>query len=175
MQKDFCERNKRNRRSSFLKIGTLGDAPDAYISRELFEDYKSRYSFPRIGEVLITCSGTVGKCLPYDGADAYYQDSNIVWIDNPTTEVSNELLFRILTNVSWGKLNSTTITRIYGPDLRGLSIWFTADPNEQQRIVSCLSSLDDLIAAQSDTVEALTTHKNGLIQQLFPSPPELEA
>jgi len=41
---------------------------------------------------------------------------------------------------------------------------------EQHRIASCLSSLDDLIAAQSDKVAALKTHKKGLMQQLFPSP-----
>jgi type I restriction enzyme S subunit len=43
---------------------------------------------------------------------------------------------------------------------------------EQQRIVTCLSSLDDLIAAQGDKLEALKTHKKGLMQQLFPSPAE---
>lgn len=46
---------------------------------------------------------------------------------------------------------------------------------EQQRIASCLSSLDDLIAAQSNKLEALKTHKKGLMQQLFPSPAEAEA
>jgi type I restriction enzyme S subunit len=41
---------------------------------------------------------------------------------------------------------------------------------EQQHIADCLSSLDDLIAAQTQTLEALKTHKQGLMQQLFPSP-----
>ena len=41
---------------------------------------------------------------------------------------------------------------------------------EQQRIASCLTSLDDLIAAQTQKHEALKTHKKGLMQQLFPSP-----
>jgi type I restriction enzyme S subunit len=43
-------------------------------------------------------------------------------------------------------------------------------PAEQHRIATCLSSLDDLIAAQSDRLAALQTHKQGLLQQLFPSP-----
>lgn len=46
---------------------------------------------------------------------------------------------------------------------------------EQKRIVACLSSLDGLITAQSDKLEALKTHKRGLMQQLFPSPSEAEA
>lgn len=39
---------------------------------------------------------------------------------------------------------------------------------EQQKIADCLGSLDELIAAQGRKVEALKTHKNGLMQQLFP-------
>jgi type I restriction enzyme R subunit len=38
-----------------------------------------------------------------------------------------------------------------------------------------LTSLDDLIAAQSDKIEALKTHKRGLMQQLFPAPSEAES
>jgi type I restriction enzyme S subunit len=45
-------------------------------------------------------------------------------------------------------------------------------PAEQQRIASCLSSLDALIAAESKKLEALKTHKKGLMQQLFPVPEE---
>lgn len=39
---------------------------------------------------------------------------------------------------------------------------------EQQKIADCLSSLDELIAAQGRKVDALKTHKKGLMQQLFP-------
>ena len=41
-------------------------------------------------------------------------------------------------------------------------------PAEQQKIADCLSSLDELIAAQARKVHALKTHKKGLMQQLFP-------
>ena len=43
------------------------------------------------------------------------------------------------------------------------------EPDEQQRIASCLSSFDALITAETQKLEALKTHKNGLVQQLFPS------
>lgn len=46
---------------------------------------------------------------------------------------------------------------------------------EQQRIASCLSSLDALITAEAQKLEALKTHKKGLMQQLFPSPEEVDA
>lgn len=47
-------------------------------------------------------------------------------------------------------------------------------PAEQQRIATCLSSLDALITAETQKHEALKTHKKGLMQRLFPSPEEVE-
>lgn len=163
----FAEETNTSNGVPFFKIGTLGGKPDAFISKDLFDEYKSKYNFPRKGEILITCSGTVGKCLVYDGNDAYYQDSNIVWIDNPTLEISNEFLYNILLNVDWGKLNSTTITRIYMSDLRDLSIVYPANPKEQQRIAELLSAVDEEISAQGEAVAALKVHKRGLMQRLF--------
>ncbi|MFC0399425.1 restriction endonuclease subunit S [Paraburkholderia rhizosphaerae] len=46
---------------------------------------------------------------------------------------------------------------------------------EQQRIASCLSSLDAMITAEDQKLEALKTHKKGLLQQLFPSSEEVDA
>ena len=46
---------------------------------------------------------------------------------------------------------------------------------EQQEIADCLSSLDALIAAQADKLDALKTHKKGLMQQLFPNPEAVAA
>ena len=53
--------------------------------------------------------------------------------------------------------------------LKSISLPFPSAP-EQQKIADCLSSLDALIAAQADKLDALKTHKKGLMQQLFPSP-----
>ncbi len=46
---------------------------------------------------------------------------------------------------------------------------FIPSKKEQQKIADCLSSLDDLITAQTQKIEALKLHKKGLMQQLFPS------
>ena len=45
---------------------------------------------------------------------------------------------------------------------------------EQQKIADCLSSLDELIAAQARKVDALKAHKRGLMQQLFPGEGETQ-
>ena len=46
---------------------------------------------------------------------------------------------------------------------------YTPSEPEQQKIADCLGSLDDVIAAQGRKLEALRQHKQGLLQQLFPS------
>src|SRR5690606_3135186 len=57
--------------------------------------------------------------------------------------------------------------RIYYKDIARLQVALPT-PAEQQKIAACLSSLDELIAAQGRKVDALTTHKRGLMHQLFP-------
>ena len=47
-------------------------------------------------------------------------------------------------------------------------------PPEQQKIADCLSSVDELIAAQARKVDAIKTHKKGLMQQLFPREGEIQ-
>ena len=150
----------------FYKIGTIGNAPDAYISKELFDDYKTKYNYPHKGEVMITCAGTVGKCIIYDGKDAYYQDSNIVWIDNSSQSISNSFLYHLLAKVDWRKLNSTTIIRIYNDDLRNLKLSYP-QIEEQQKISRLLSFLDERIATQNKIIEDLKKLKSAIIEEHY--------
>ena len=64
----------------FYKIGTFGSEPDSFITREKFEEYKSKYPYPEIGDILISASGSIGRTVEYKGEEAYFQDSNIVWL-----------------------------------------------------------------------------------------------
>ena len=150
----------------FYKIGTIGNAPDAYISKELFDDYKTKYNYPHKGEVMITCAGTVGKCVIYDGKDAYYQDSNIVWIDNPSQCISNSFLYHLLAKVDWRKLNSTTIIRIYNDDLRNLKLSYP-QIEEQQKISRLLSFLDERIVTQNKIIDKLQSLIKGIRNDVF--------
>ena len=63
-----------------------------------------------------------------------------------------------------------TVAHLYPSQISKLEIDFPSELAEQQRIANCLTSLDDLIAAQTQKLDALKTHKKGLMQQLFPSP-----
>jgi len=57
--------------------------------------------------------------------------------------------------------------------IQALQFSYPKDENEQKVIAECLSILDNLIAAQTQNLEALKTHKKGLMQQLFPAPEEV--
>jgi len=69
----------------------------------------------------------------------------------------------------------TKVLQISPGRLAGIKVAFPSDKAEQQRIASSLTSLDDLISAQTQKLEALKTHKKGLLQQLFPSPEQRTA
>ena len=152
----------------FYKIGTIGGKADAYISKDLFDEYKAKYSFPHKGEVMITCAGTVGKCIIYNGEDSYYQDSNIVWIDNPKEIISNDFLYHLLSKINWSHLNSTTIVRIYNDDLRNLKLYYPIH-DEQKKITNFLSLINKRIATQNKIIEDLKKLKSAITDLLFHS------
>lgn len=62
-----------------------------------------------------------------------------------------------------------SVVHLYPDQLKKLKVIVPTNNLEQQKIAECLSSLDDQIRAQNQKVEALKTHKKGLMQQLFPS------
>lgn len=61
--------------------------------------------------------------------------------------------------------------RIYYRDIARMRLMLP-DVSEQKKIADCLSSIDALIAAEAEKLEALKDHKKGLMQQLFPAPGE---
>lgn len=63
------------------------------------------------------------------------------------------------------------LANLYGKDILGLSFHFPS-LDEQRKIVSCLSEVDNLVTTQSQKVDALKEKKKGLMQHLFPQPGE---
>lgn len=127
----------------FYKIGTFGGEPNAYISRATFEKYKSLYSFPKKGDILISAAGTIGRAVVYNGEPAYYQDSNIVWIDNDETMVLNRYLYYVYQLSPWQISTGGTIARLYNDNIANAKI--NIPPlQEQEHIVSILDRFDAL-------------------------------
>ena len=127
----------------FYKIGTFGKATDSYISEELFDEYKAKYSYPRKGEILISAAGTIGRTVIYDEAPAYFQDSNIVWIANDESVVLNRYLYYFYSLFPWSVAEGGTVARLYNDQIRRTEI--PVPPREvQQKIVSILDRFDAL-------------------------------
>jgi type I restriction enzyme, S subunit len=66
------------------------------------------------------------------------------------------------------KGKTATMTTIGQSDVASVKTSYSKNPKEQQKIASCLSSLDALITAQAEKIEQLKLHKKGLMQGLFP-------
>lgn len=118
----FKEQTKSSGDIPFYKIGTFGKSPDAYIDRKLFEEYKSKYSYPKKGTVLLSTSGTIGRTVVFDGEPAYFQDSNIVWIDNDEKKVINEYLYYAFQTINWTTTKGGTIERLYNKQIEETEI-----------------------------------------------------
>ena len=127
----------------FYKIGTFGAEPDAFISRELFEEYREKFQYPNIGDMLISASGTIGRTVEYKGEEAYFQDSNIVWFKHDD-RVDNSFLKCIYEIVKWSGIEGSTIKRLYNDNF--LKTEFSIPKvTEQQQIGMYFQCLDHLI------------------------------
>ncbi|HIX02417.1 MAG TPA: restriction endonuclease subunit S, partial [Candidatus Ligilactobacillus excrementigallinarum] len=141
-----CKRIYRSQTSNkgeipFYKIGTFGKKADSFISRELYEEYKERFSFPQVGDILISASGTLGRTVVYNGENAYFQDSNIVWIDNDNHLALNKYLEIYYQRVHWKASEGSTIKRLYNSDIER-TIISIPKRDEQAKISKCLKLLN---------------------------------
>ena len=150
----------------FYKIGTFGSDADSFISRELFEEYKNKYPYPNIGDILISASGSIGRTVVYNGEDAYYQDSNIVWL-NHNGQIDNSFLLQFYNQVKWAGLEGSTIKRLYNKNILETNI---ALPKiEEQRLIGKFFKLvDSSITLHQRKLDNLKLKKKALLQKLFP-------
>ena len=139
--------------------------------------------FAKEGDVLLSHKGTVGEVAvvrkistPYlmlTPQVTYYRVKD-------RKKLSNEFLAQLFVADAF----QSNLVEVSGGGTRAyigiteqakLRLQLPKDVEEQQRIASCLSSLDTLITAETQKLDALKTHKKGLMQQLFPSLGEVEA
>lgn len=114
----MCKRIKKEQTNSdsgipFYKNGTLGKQADAYIPEELYQEYRTRYAYPKVGEVMLSTAGTVGRTVQYDGMPAYFQDSNVVWLENNESVLSNDYLYWFCASMPWQPPSRATIKHLH--------------------------------------------------------------
>jgi len=138
----FKEQTSEDGDVPFYKIGTFGGTPDAYISRELFEEYKRAYPYPDKGDILISASGSIGRTVEYTGEDEYFQDSNIVWLKHGTN-IDNTFLKVLYSVVEWS-CEGSTIKRLYNDNF--LKTEFVLPKIEEQKKIGLFfNNLDNII------------------------------
>ena len=151
----------------FYKIGTFGKKADSFISNKLFNEYKKKYPYPKVGDILISASGTIGNTIVYKGEDAYFQDSNIVWLNINHNIILNSFLYSFYQIVHWRGIEGSTIKRLYNSNILSTSINYPS-VNEQQKIGNLFTKLDKLLYLQQQKIDKLDLLKKALLQKLFP-------
>ncbi|MFR0530379.1 restriction endonuclease subunit S [Limosilactobacillus reuteri] len=149
----------------FYKIGTFGKKADAYISNSLYQDYKEKYPYPNKGDLLISASGSIGRIVEYKGQKAYYQDSNIVWLEH-NNHVLNSFLKAFYQIVKWDGTEGSTIKRLYNKNILNTKIKLPK-VKEQKVLGTLISTVDLLISLQQRKLEQLKQLKKAMLQQLF--------
>lgn len=165
-----------------IRIGNLYqnelclDRNPVYLPESFLNEFK-KFIIEQ-NDILISMTGTAGK-KDYGYAVIVPPDSRPLLLNQRVTrvrskqEVSQEFLLYAMRHPSFTSpiYSDPGGTKQANISIGGLSKIKVALPQiyEQQQIANCLSSLDALITAQSEVVEFLKSHKQGLLQQLFPS------
>ncbi|OVE50016.1 restriction endonuclease subunit S [Chromobacterium violaceum] len=160
-----------------IQLQNIGDGEfhneyQIFTTEEKADELLSNNIFP--GEIIMSKMGDpVGRaCLIPEGHDRYVMCSDgIRLVVNPREHdkyfiysLINSPLFRTVVEKT---ATGSTRKRIGLDELKSLPMRLPKKA-EQQKIAECLSSVDELIAAQARKVDALKTHKKGLMQRLFP-------
>lgn len=163
----FKEQTKPSGEIPFFKIGTFGQEPDAFISSELFEEYRQKYPYPKQGDILISAAGTIGRTVEFTGENAYFQDSNIVWLRFDESQITSTFLNITYQNIKWG-LEGSTIKRLYNSDLLSAEITLPSLP-EQTHLGLFFRRLDSQIAESRAVLEKSRQLKKAMLAKMFPA------
>lgn len=157
----------RNANYAFLKVEDLNNCEKYQRqSREYSNDADGlvpAYSviFPKRGAAILLNKVRIN-------IQEVLMDTNLMAI-TPNQKILVEFLYYKIVSKGLFKIADTsTIPQINNKHIQPYPILIPSKP-EQQKIANCLSSIDDLITAQTQKLAVLKTHKKGLMQQLFPS------
>ena len=162
----FKEQTSENGDIPFYKIGTFGGEADAFISREVFEEYRAKYPYPKKGDILLSASGSIGRIVEFTGKNEYFQDSNIVWL-NHDERLDNSFLKCFYSIVKWAGIEGSTIKRLYNNNILNTVINLPI-VEEQQKIGAYFANLDHLITLHQRKCDLLSKAKKTLLQKMFP-------
>lgn len=127
----------------------------------------------RKGDIVISMDGSVGKNIALISEK---EERNLLIqrvarlriTDYPIHLIFQQIISQRFKDYAAGEKKGAVIAHISQKQIELFPIYIPNSPAEQQKIASCLSAMDELIAAQAEKVEALKEKKTGMMQQLFP-------
>jgi len=144
---------------------------EIFISEEHYNDLKSKYGVPKIGDLLISGVGTLGiSYVVINNNPFYIKDGNVLWFNK--VKNINSLFFNysfktrfLLSQI----LNNASVTTVgtYTIDNAKKTKFFYTDIQEQTKIADFLGSVDKQLDILSQKKEKLNLYKKGVMQQLF--------
>ncbi len=161
----FKEQTSENGEIPFYKNGTIGLKADAYISREIFEEYRKLYPYPEKGDILISAVGSVGRTAEYTGEDEYFQDSNVVWLKTDGS-VEKKYLKAFYQVIDW-LIEGSTVKHLYNDNIMRSKITMPNDKIEQRKIGIFFEDFDTLITLHQRKSEQEKQKKKALMQLLL--------
>ena len=161
----FKEQTSENGEIPFYKNGTIGLKADAYISREIFEEYRKLYPYPEKGDILISAVGSVGRTAEYTGEDEYFQDSNVVWLKTDGS-VEKKYLKAFYQVIDW-LIEGSTVKHLYNDNIMRSKITMPNDKIEQRKIGIFFEDFDSLITLHQRKLELEQQKKKALMQLLL--------
>ena len=147
----------------------ISEQKDIYSTKKLLSEkgLEAGRFIPK-NSLLVTCIASIGKnaILRKDGS-CNQQINAII----PNTNNNVDFLYYLIennTNVLLSNAGQGGMAILNKSDFSNIKLSFP-QPAEQQKVAECLSSLDELIAAEAEKIGQLEKHKKGLMQGLFPS------
>jgi type I restriction enzyme S subunit len=154
---------------NLLENGAMDFENVSYLTQEDYDKINQR-SKVDVGDILFGMIGTIGNpvIVKRDG----FAIKNVALIKTKGL-LEQEYLIQLLKSnyidIQFQKANAGGILKFIALGMIRKLIIPTPKKEEQQKIASCLSALDELIMAQAEKIEQLKMHKKGLMQGLFPS------
>jgi len=144
---------------------------ELFITRERYEDFKINYGVPRIGDILVTGVGTLGKVYVVSGGhEFYFKDGNIIWfkVDGSTSSEYLRQLYLtplIIKQILDGSAGTTVGTYTISGAKKTVIPYPPKD--EQRAIATALSDMDALLDGLDRLIAKKRDIKQAAMQQLL--------
>lgn len=147
-----------------------------FITQEKFDELK-RFEV-KADDLIMSCSGTMGKFsrIPKNPEKGVINQALLkltVRKGYSTSFIKNALELPLNQSKLLSQSAGGAVKNVVGVSLIKQITIAVPKADEQKKIADCLSSLDNLIQAENEQLDALKEYKAGLLQQLFPAEGEM--